>query len=144
MLELANSLLLGDFAKALTISPASVAEKSRYACRPIAVCTAERNTCLGRFVGQIGLADVPEFEEALHDLATANPSKVILDLAEVSLTKSAVGALLSFAAAMHGHNKRLYLYRPSEQIQAVLKELDLTPFFNVLREENDVIATLVV
>ena len=115
-----------------------------FACRPLVARSAERKTVFAVFTGQIGLADVPVFKSALHDLTTGNPAKIIVDFADISLTKSAVGALVSFAALIHGLNKRLYLYRPSGQARAVLKELQLSPFFSFLEKEDDIIATLVI
>lgn len=115
-----------------------------YACRPLVARSAERKTIFAVFTGQLGLADVPAFKAALHDLTCDNPLKVIVDFSRISLTKSAVGALVSYAALMHGLNKRLYLFRASAQVRAVLKELQLTAFFSCLETEDDIIATLVV
>ena len=144
MNEFVDSTLFGALARILAADINEELEGVRFSCRPYAAYTSERNTSLGRFKGQIGLPNLKEFKTALDDLVSENLSKVILDLAAVSLSKSAVGALIGFAAAMHGRNKRLYLYRPSVQIRAVLKELGLTAFFSYLETEDDIIATLVV
>ena len=143
MNEFADSSLFGSLAKILA-EDIDQAEAGPFPCRPLAAHTAERSTALGRFKGQIGLPNLKEFKAALGDLVLDNLSKLILDLAAVSLSKSAVGALIGFAAAMHGRNKRLYLYRPSHQVRAVLKELGLTAFFSYLETEDDIVATLVV
>lgn len=116
----------------------------RYACRPLVALSDEKNTVFAMFTGQIGLAQVPEFKAALHDLASDNPVKVILDFSDLALTKSAMGALVSFAAFMHGRNKRLYLHRCSAQVSALLEELSLSVFFSYVETEDDIIATLVV
>ena len=143
MNEFADSSLFGSLAKILA-ADIDQAEGGPFPCRPLAAHTAERSTALGRFRGQIGLPNLKEFKAALGDLVLDNLSKLILDLAAVSLSKSAVGALIGFAAAMHGRNKRLYLYRPSPQVRAVLKELGLSAFFSYLETEDDIVATLVV
>ena len=143
MNEFADSSLFGSLAKILAVD-IDQAEAGPFPCRPLAAHTAERSTALGRFRGQIGLPNLKEFKASLDDLVLDNLSKLILDLASVSLSKSAVGALIGFAAAMHGRNKRLYLYRPSPQVRAVLKELGLTAFFSYLETEDDIVATLVV
>lgn len=143
MNEFAHSSLFSSLTDILA-ADIDKAEAVRFPCRPLAAHTAERNTALGRFRGQIGLPNLQEFRDALNDLVSENLSKVILDVAAVSLSKSAVGALVSFAAAMHGRNKRLYLYRSAPQVRAVLKELGLTAFFSYLETEDDIIATLVV
>ena len=144
MNEFVNSTLIGGVAKALTADIDADAGSDRFPCRPFAARTSEGGTSLGRFKGQIGLSALGEFKNALDDLVTANLSKIILDLAAVSLTKSAVGVLVAFAASIHGRNKRLYLYRPSPQVRAVFKELGLTRYFSYLDAEDDLIATLVV
>lgn len=143
MNEFADSSLLGSVAQILAVD-IDRAEAGPFSCRPLAAHTAERSTALGRFRGQIGLPNMTEFKAALGDLVFDNLSKLILDLGAASLSKSAVGALIGFAAAMHGRNKRLYLYRPSSQVRAVLKELGLTAFFSYLETEDDILATLVV
>ena len=128
----------------LRIEYSATGNTQRFACRPLAANSVERHTVYGLFSGQIGFADVPIFSVAIHDLATENMVKVILDFADVTLTKSAVGALVGFAAAMHGRNKRLYLFRCSVQVRALLKELDLLPFFSFLESEEDILGALVV
>lgn len=113
-------------------------------CRPTALFLPEGSTSLGRFYGDIRLADLPAFQAALGDLVTDAVLKVVLDLAAAGLTRSAVGTLTAFAADLHGRNKSLYLFRPSEKIRAVLDELGIGPFFSFLETEEDVVATLAV
>ncbi len=144
MNEFIDSTLFGSLAKTLTADINEEVTGMRFPCRPYAAYTSERNTSLGRFKGQVGLPSLKEFKAALDDLVSENLTKVIVDLANATLSKSAVGVLVGFAAAMHGRNKRLYLYRPSPQIRAVLKELSLSAFFSYLETEDDIIATLVV
>lgn len=144
MNELVDSSLFDALANILAANITAAPEDARFPCRPFAARTAERSTSLGRFTGQIGLPALKEFKASLDDLVSENLSKVILDFADVTLSKSAVGVLIGFTAAMHGRNKRLYLYRPSSQVRAILKELGLTYFFSYLDSEDDIIATLVV
>ena len=116
----------------------------RFVCRPVAARSSERNTSYGFFVGEIGIAGLGEFKEALFDLAKEDLSKVIVDLCAATLSRTAVGALVAFAASMHGRNKRLYIYHPSPQVRALLKDMKLFDFFTFLETEDDVILTLVV
>jgi anti-anti-sigma regulatory factor len=132
-----------NLSKVLILEPVDPYMGPRFPCRPLVAYSAERHTAFGMFIGQIGLSAIPEFKAAMHDLSTENLSKIILDFSQLSLTKSGVGALVAFAAATHGRNKRLYLYRTSAQILSVLKELNLTRYFSFLETEDDVIATLV-
>ena len=144
MNDFVNSTLFGAIARILAADINEEVDGVRFPCRPFAAQTAERSTSLGRFKGQIGLANQKEFKAALDDLVLEHRSKVILDFETVVLSKSAVGVLVGFAAAMHGRNKRLYLYRPAPQVRATLKELGLRAFFSYLETEDDIIATLVV
>lgn len=115
-----------------------------YPFRPLVARSFERRTVFCVCTGQIGLADCERFKASLQELCTEQTVKIIADFSALSLTKSAVGALVAVAAFTHGLNKRLYLYAPSPQVRALLKELELTPFFSYLETEDDIISTLVV
>ena len=119
-------------------------ENPSHSCRPVALFLPEGSTSLGRFYGSVGLADMSAFQAALGDLVTESVLKIVLDLAEISLTRSAVGGLVAFAADIHGRNKRLYLYRTPQKLRAVLSELDIRSFFGFLETEEDIISTLAV
>ncbi|MDR2669196.1 MAG: STAS domain-containing protein [Desulfovibrio sp.] len=133
---------LEGLAEVLTLNVAEYKAGSRYTCRVFSAHGNERQTVFGCFQGRIALKDNQEFKAALYDLVSENTGKVILDFKDVFLSRSAVGVLVGFAASMHGRNKGLYLYRPSQQIRASLQELDLLPFFRILESENDVVARL--
>jgi anti-anti-sigma regulatory factor len=144
MREFVDSPLLGALARILLVDITHEPEGIRFPFRPLVAYTADRCTVLGRFKGQIGLLNQKTFEASLDDLVSENLSKIILDLAAVSLTKSVAATLIDFAAAMQGSNRRLYLYRPSGQVRALLKELGITAFFSYLESEDDIIATVVI
>lgn len=133
-----------QMAKAFTPDRHEEGRPLPYSFRPLVARSAERKTVFCVFTGQIGLADCPRFKAALQDVCTEQSLKIILDFSHLSLTKSAAGALVTFAAFCHGLNKRLYLYAASAQIRTLLKELSITPFFTYLENEDDIIATLVV
>lgn len=140
-----QSALQGEsLARILTVDPVDPYMGPRFKCRPLTARSAEQHTAFGFFHGQLGLSDVPEFSAALRELSSDNRVKIIVDFSGLALSKSAVGALVGFAAAMHGRNRRLYLYKTSAQIRGVLKELKLIPYFTFLESEDDIIATLVV
>ena len=136
-------VLTEHLSKVLLVEPFDPCMKPRFPCRLLVAHSTERHTVFGVFSGQIGLSAVPEFTAAMHDLLSENLSKVVLDFSQLSLTKSAVGALVAFAAAMHGRNRRLYLYQTSAQIRDVLRELKLTLYFSFLETEDDLITTIV-
>ena len=142
MKDFYDSPLLGDLAKVLDADITRTPEAALYPCRPLAAATAGNRTVLGRFRGTIALRDCKGFREALADLAKGNPQKIILDLAETALSKTAMGILVNFASDGHGRNNRLYLFRPSAQIRQVLKELNLAPFFSFLETDEDIMASL--
>lgn len=144
MKELASSYLLGDIIRALDLDIEQAPPATRFSCCPLIAYTAGHNTVLGRFRGEIGLPTLIDYRNALISLVSGNVMKIILDLQAVTLSKSAMGELVTFAATVFGRQKRLYLYRPSEQVRCSLHDLGLTPFFSVLGTENDILATLVV
>lgn len=148
MEDFLESPLLRELATAFTADLASQEQQdehdTRFFCRPLAARTSERCTALGRFYGHIGLPSVEEFKAAMNDLAEENVNKVILDFSEAALTRSAIGALVGFAASMHGRNKRLYLLRCSDQVRGQIHELGLKHFFTYLETEDDMLTTVVV
>jgi len=144
MKQLASCLLLRDFIDVLSTDLASVGEGHIFTCRPLKGATAEQDTVLGRFRGNITLSGTREFQLALDELVTDKLVKVILDFANVTLSRTAIGALVAFAGTIHGRNKRLYLYRVSDQIRTSLQDLHLTEFFTFLENEEDILAALVV
>lgn len=136
--------LTGFLAELFTPDRQEPGTPAPFACRPVAARSAEQHTVLGIFDGGIGLADLALFRAAMNNLAAPECTKVILDFATTTLSRSALGTLVNFAAAMHGNNKRLYLYRPSAQIRSELKKLSLTAFFSILDTEEDLIASITV
>ena len=143
MKDFVNSTLLGDFARAFLLD-LETARDGEFPCCPVVAQTKEHSTVVGRFIGDIGLARAAEFKQALRALIIGDLHKIILDFQAVTLTRTAVGALVGFAASVQGHNRRLYLYRPSRQICDLLKELELLEFFSILESEDDVLVRLTV
>lgn len=143
MKDFRNSILLGDFARAFATDISSV-ENTEFTCCPIVAQTKENSTIVGRFSGDVGLPQLAEFKQALHSLVKSNLEKIIADFERVNLTRTAVGALVNFAASVHGNNKKLYLYRPSKQVRELFDELELTGFFAILENEDDILSRLTV
>ena len=143
MRDFINSTLLGDFARAFTVD-LTVVKGAEFPCCPVVAQTKENSTIVGRFIGNIGLARVNEFKLALRNLFVSDLQKIIVDFEQVTLTRTAVGTLVGFVASVQGNNRRLYLYRPSQQICSLLAELELLAFFSVLETEDDVLVRLTV
>jgi anti-anti-sigma regulatory factor len=143
MKDFIGSPLLGECARALSLDLATV-RNGKFACCPVIARTKENNTVIGRFTGAIGLSRIKEFREALFSLTAEDMEKVILDFETVSLSRTAMGVLVAFTASIRGNDKRMYLYRASCEVRALLEELELMPFFYFLETEDDVLMTLVV
>jgi anti-anti-sigma regulatory factor len=143
MKDFINSSLLGECARALT-QDLPAAGEGKFACCPIIARTRENSTVIGRFTGAIGLPQILEFREALFSLTMEGMEKIILDFETVALSRTAMGVLVAFAASIRGNDKRMYLYRASQEVRALLGELDLTPFFYFLETEDDVLMALAV
>lgn len=139
---ISQSHMLKDFLVPLECG--SIDQKPVFACRPRTVSTTARDTVVSEFTGTIGIAQLDEFKQALDDLVTDRLHKLILDFSSVDLSRTAIGALTSFAASMYGRNKKLYIYQPSPQLRSTLRDLSLTPFFNVLETQEDILLTLFV
>ena len=144
MKDLTHSALLGDFISAFALDLHSVVRGGEYPCCPVVAQTKEHSTIVGRFTGEIGLPRVNEFKQALRGLIVGDIQKIIADFQDVTLTRTAVGALVAFVASVQGHNRRLYLYRPSKQVCDLLAELELLSFFSVLATEDDILVRLTV
>jgi anti-anti-sigma factor len=141
MKDFAGSILLGDFARAFNTNLSSV-KGPKFPCCPVVAQTKENSTIVGRFSGDIGLPQLAEFKQAMHSLIVGGLEKIVVDFASVNLTRTAVGALVNFAASVQGNNKKLYLYRPSRQVRDLLAELELTGFFAILENEDDILIRL--
>ncbi len=139
-----DSPLIGAFIRAHEADITADYPDARYACCPIVGRTTEKDTALGRFRGTLSMRNLSEFTAALDDIVTENLMKAILDFQAATLSRSAFGVLVRFAATMHGRKKRLYIYRPSEQIRSSLADLGLADYFSYLESQDDILATLVV
>lgn len=114
-----------------------------FACRPLSARSTERRSVIAFFQNGIGLQCIDEFKASLHDLLTRETAKIFLDFSAATLSRTALGTLMAFAAAVHGNNKGLYLYRPSAQVRSELKKVGLSDFFQIYDHEDDIVASLV-
>ena len=95
------------------------------------------------YFGNISLAGMDNFKPALFDTLTGDAQQIIIGLGQVSdFSRSALGALVDFASAVLGRGKKLYLLSPPEGLRQSLKELQLTMFFEVLQDEDDLLRIL--
>lgn len=143
---IAESHLLKEFITVLEDSVSSSGDRpaapSPFSCRPFRAVTAERDTVISRFQGEISIENLEEFKRALDELVTDRLHKFILDLSTVTLTPTAMGVLVNFAAGIYGRNKKLYIYNPSQQVRDSLGELHLARMFNVLETHEDILIAI--
>ena len=122
------------------------------------VSDAVRETLIESMGQQELLAAIEDLDaDELAELAPDLPKEVITEalqsrdaeeraqvVSALSYEEDEVGALMNFAASVHGNNKKLYLYRPSKQVRGLLDELELTGFFAILENEDDILIRLTV
>lgn len=93
--------------------------------------------------GSISLSGMDNFKPALFETLTGNSQQIIIGLEQVSdFSRSALGALVDFASAVLGRGKKLYLLSPPEGLMQSLKELQLTMFFEILQDQDDLLCIL--
>ena len=136
--------LIGLFNKVINTNLDDLPEKDALSTCPIMAQSLEKSVVIARFSGSIGLDKLAEFSATLNNLITDSVMRVILDFSSSSISRTALGALISFAAAMHGRNKRLYIYKPGEKLLVDLAELELKGYFVFLRSQEEALLKLVV
>lgn len=98
---------------------------------------------LAVFKGSIGLPCIKRFSAALDDTLTGSVEQIVIDLSDVKkLSRTAVGELTNYAAAVLGRGKDLYLFKAPTAILQRLEELNLTEFFQRLTCDDDLINIL--
>lgn len=93
--------------------------------------------------GAISLSVTDNFKSALFEVLTGDARQIVIGLESVTeVSRSALGALVDFASAVLGRGKRLYLLSPPEGLRRTLKELQLTMFFEILPDQDDLLCVL--
>lgn len=66
---------------------------------------------------------------------------LVVDLAEISfMDSSGIGFLVALNTKILGQGKKMYLYRPSDQVHKTLALVQLSTFFKVLETEDEMLA----
>lgn len=103
----------------------------------------EGRVVLANCSGHISLASIGRFKPTLFEALTGDAQQIIIGLENVpDISRSALGALVDFAAAVIGRGKKLYLLSPPEGLIQTLKDLQLTMFFKVLQNQGDFLCVL--
>jgi anti-anti-sigma regulatory factor len=98
---------------------------------------------IAKFCGTISVANADIFSPALQSALLSKAEQVVLSFKDVTkVSHTAVGILVSFAAAVIGRGKRLYLYQPALFIEQRLIELKVARFFRILHTDNELINIL--
>lgn len=95
------------------------------------------------YSGNISLFSMAMFKPSAFATLTGNSQQVVVCLENVSeFSRSALGALVDFAAAVLGRGKNLYLLAPPPGLVNTLKELQLTMFFDILEDQDELMCVL--
>jgi anti-sigma B factor antagonist len=81
-----------------------------------------------------------EIEAALDESGAEN---VVVDLAGVSfMDSSGIGFLVALNTRVKGRNRNMYLFRPSSQVAKTLELVQLSSFFRILDDQQDLLRIL--
>lgn len=98
---------------------------------------------LMKYSGSLSLANMGAFKTVLFDTLAGEVEQVIIGLENVpEISRSALGVLVDYAAAVLGRGKHLYLLSPPASLLETLDELQLNMFFEVLSTHNDMLCIL--
>lgn len=99
---------------------------------------------LVRLKGNMCLADAVDLRHQLENVIKLASSKdIALELCAVDMVDSSgLGALVGASATARGFGKRLMLYRPSPNVTKCLENTDISGFFPLLENEEDLLARM--
>lgn len=68
-------------------------------------------------------------------------SNLVVDLSDISfMDSSGIGFLVALNTKIMGLNKKMYLYKPSQQVRKTLALVQLANFFQTLEDEDELLA----
>jgi anti-anti-sigma regulatory factor len=134
-----NSEILNDLFQ--QISPASAPPETE---RPPLVFSAfNGQVVLVQYSGILSLARLHSFKPMLFSTLTGGSRQIIVDLRQVTeVSRSTLGAMVDFAAAILGRNKKMHLFSPPAALLDDLTQLQLRSFFDILNTEEELIDIL--
>lgn len=81
-----------------------------------------------------------EIDEALQDSVF---DSLIVDLAEITfMDSSGIGFLVALNTKILGLGKKMFLFKPSNQVSKTLELVQLNNFFNILESDDDLLTVL--
>ncbi|MGJ3523475.1 STAS domain-containing protein [Nitratidesulfovibrio sp. D1] len=102
------------------------------------------NILVAALTGELTLANATEVRNELERLfARKGVSDVVLDLGAVSfMDSSGLGTLVAASTKARSMGRRLLLYRPTPEAVHTMETAQLTGFFPILGDEEDLLALL--
>ncbi len=89
--------------------------------------------------GEFGLEITEPLKTRLHE-AIQDPTYrfVVVDLADITfMDSSGIGFLVASNTRIHAQGKKMYLFKPSQQIRRILGLVQLESFFDILDDDKD-------
>lgn len=102
------------------------------------------DTVIIAFSGEITLEITSELKREIDDsLRDSVFDNLIVDLAEVTfMDSSGIGFLVALNTKIMGIGKKMYLFKPSNQVSKTLELVQLHNFFNMLEDDDDLLTIL--
>ncbi len=94
--------------------------------------------------GEITLEVTAELKNAIDaETEQVEFSVLVMDLSEVSfMDSSGIGFLVALTTRLKGQGRALYLYMPSTQVRKTLELVQLSNFFHIIADDDELIALL--
>lgn len=98
-----------------------------------------------RFKGDMLIEDAVMLEDEMEDIIIHSEAKdVALDLIDIDkIDSTGLGAIVRAQATGRVNGKRLMLYRPNAIFMNILEDLELTGFFPMLEDNDDLMGRFI-
>ena len=105
--------------------------------------TIERNNdcVVVTFSGEITLEVTGTIKEQLENALHQAPfTTLVVDLADIGfMDSSGIGFLVALNTRIMGQGRKMFLYRPSQQVRKTLSLVQLASFFKTLESEDELL-----
>ncbi len=104
----------------------------------------KEDTIIIAFAGEITLEITSELKRQIDDaLGDSVFENLIVDLAEITfMDSSGIGFLVALNTKIMGLGKKMFLFKPSNQVSKTLELVQLNNFFNILENDDDLLTIL--
>jgi anti-sigma B factor antagonist len=91
--------------------------------------------------GEVTLDDSPRLHKKLVEITDANPSRLIINMTEVThIDSSGVGTLVDVYRRVHANGGRLLLFGLSTRVRGIFEITKLDSFFTIVESEDEALA----